>query len=423
MLPVTAASKVAVRAVNTATRGGTRLSLTMATHGEAMRTLAALADLPDSLAAAFLVPDARIVRRDSGIHRIAFLLRHGDDCLRLDADRTSGAVTFAAAKDGALHGERPLGFPSLAAALDIGDPWQGAADPALPVVHVFGNHRIWDAYLQVVRAGMGEERHGRTLLAYRVPGMAVVDPATLLAGHMTVALADEAALPGAHHIQALAELNAEAGVRRYGAALMPPQHADADALFVSFELEKQQWLEQVPGIAGVLNRAHKTGTGFRRLLVNGMTAPWDGRPAGFFPPIEAAEREMIGRLEERLVAPVEVVWMFGWTFAEKLAATRGARFAVAPIGSASLMPNVMGVPGVAYSNRDRIGWIRWLDNERMRRVPATMLNDREEVEGLGRLRANRATPRVSYSIRPADFVPFAMRHYRATAAFAPADAD
>lgn len=408
--------KWVVRGINSATRGGTRLALTLERHGRHMRTLCAMADLPDSLVDAFLVPKVRIVRRDTGIHRLAYFLRLGADCLRLSADRTTGEVTFAAMRQGTLSGAKPPGESSRRDALQFDDPWQGSSGPELPVVHVFAIDRIWDAYLQAVRAGIGEEDHGRAIIAHRVAGKAVVDPTTMLPPRIAVTLVDEDALAGAHHISALAELESDKQLRDYGAALMPPRHADADALYVSFELEKHQWLEQTQALATFLNRTHRQRIGFNRLLVNGMTSPWDGRPADFFETIEDVERGMITRLTNRLEFPLEVEWMFGRTFAEKLEATRGARFAVAPIGSASLIPNALGVPGVSYSNKDRIRWIKWLDHPNMKRIPPEILADRDDIPGYGRMRDDRPVPRVSYSMHVGEFLRFANRHYRATSA-------
>ncbi len=408
--------KWVVRGINSATRGGTRMALTMERHGTEMRTLCTMAGVPDSLVDAFLVPDVRIVRRDTGIHRLAFFLRRGADRLRLSADRTTGEVTFAALRQGTLFGQKPPGENSRREALALADPWRGADGADLPVVHVFAIDRIWDAYLQAVRTGIGEEDRGKAILAHRVAGKAVVDPTTVLPPRIAVTLVDEGALAGAHHISALAELESDSQLREYGSALMPPRHADADALFISFELEKHQWLEQTQALATFLNRTHRQGIGFARLLVNGMTSPWDGRPADFFETIEEVERGMIARLTKRLEFPLEVVWMFGWTFAQKLEAARGARFAIAPIGSASLIPNALGVAGVSYSNKDRIRWIKWLDNPDMCRIPPEILADRDDILGYGRLRADRPVPRVSYSMHVGEFLRFANRHYRATSA-------
>lgn len=407
-----------VRNINSATRGGTALSLSL--DGPLlplMRELFDKAEIPESIAARFLAPQTGVIRCDQGIHQVGFALLSGDDRLVVYGNRLDDAVTFAALCEGNPTGSRPRDLNVAKVLGELADPWRDGSARALPVLHVFSQHRIWDGYLQAATLGISEEALGTRELAYElVPGKTVVDPRVLIGKRFSMVPPGPDAMEGAHIVQALAEMRQTPAIGEYAAAELPPRHADPDALFVSLELERTQWVEQGRAIAAFLNRAHRVGLGFPRVLVNGMTAPYDGRPEAFFETIEEVEREVVAWIAEEVVYPATFETMHGRTFAEKVEAVRGVRFAIAPISSASLIVNLMGVPCVTYSNQARAEFMSWSDAPTTARLPAEIIKDRIDVSGYGRALENQVHPRVSYSILPKDFVPFAMRHMRRSGA-------
>jgi hypothetical protein len=189
-------------------------------------------------------------------------------------------------------------------------------------------------------------------------------------------------------------------------------------IFYSIEAEKRGWIEQdetLQAFTRALAERHTRVTVF----VNGMTAPLQGEPEGFFTDVRRLEEAFIDRLKAA-VPGTEVVHLFGRTVAEKVCALRGLDFFLAPAGTASLIPLYLDVPGVMYGAPPLMDSFSSLKhNPRALRLPKTLARSIDDHLGVRQYDWAKSAPHgLSYSIAADDLLPFALRHFDATVPWA-----
>lgn len=176
-------------------------------------------------------------------------------------------------------------------------------------------------------------------------------------------------------------------------------------LAVSLELEKRVWVEQVEGIAQVLALllAHHPQV---ELMVNGMTAPVSKPPEDPFADIAAREREAMAAICARLPGPVTLRHLHGLTLLEKAAALHQASYFIGPVGSASLLPLTLGLPGLLYGNRQAMLSVGWMfePRDRLTFLPIQLIRPVAAALGMRAYGWARGLQSGSYSIEPAAFL-------------------
>jgi hypothetical protein len=186
--------------------------------------------------------------------------------------------------------------------------------------------------------------------------------------------------------------------------LPQPAHG-AFTLAVSLDLEKRVWVEQVEALAEVLGLllAHHPRV---ELLVNGMTATVAQPPTDPFADIAARELEAMAVIAARLPGPVTLRHLHGQTLLEKCAALRQASYFIGPVGSASLLPLALGLPGLVYGNREAMRSVRWMfePRDRLAMLPLELVQPVAAALGMRSYKWARGLQSGSYSIQPAAFL-------------------
>ena len=139
-----------------------------------------------------------------------------------------------------------------------------------------------------------------------------------------------------------------------GARYAPPADRVAGRglrLFVSLELEKRIWVEQVEALellfSRLLERVPELG-----VVVNGMTGTIFGNEDARFVPIAAYEREVIAGWQARFGPQLQVQYLGGLSLTAKLETAATCDFFAAPAVTAAWIPLLAGVPGVFYISPD-----------------------------------------------------------------------
>ncbi|TCZ58755.1 hypothetical protein [Roseicella aquatilis] len=141
-------------------------------------------------------------------------------------------------------------------------------------------------------------------------------------------------------------------IARHG--LSAAAHRDGELrVFVSLELEKRVWTEQVEGFlalfAALRERAEKVV-----VLVNGMTGVIFEKEAqklmANFDRVTSEEKKVISYWQNKLGLAFSFEYLGGCSFYEKVNRIAACDFFVAPGGTAALLALLAGVPGVYYSH-------------------------------------------------------------------------
>ncbi|MEM7695758.1 MAG: acylneuraminate cytidylyltransferase family protein [Pseudomonadota bacterium] len=385
---------------------------------DAIEAVLSFSDVPAEAAARYVRhPKVWFVRRDTGPHSISFVLgldrRHW---LRLTlSQQTSEHVVKNKADLTGADGQEAVINRASRIRVDVK---RVKETTTLPVAYRFTGERVLDSFVQVVR--MAEEMKAAGVKRVRViemPGRGIADPFIMLP---RVGLAVER-VPwkgtiDAHVVAMLAPDIDKDVIAATGQQLLPKLRPGANGLFVSLEVEKARWINQSTAVAAFVNTLIAKRAAPSHIVYSGMTGPWDGADDDFFPELRAAEEAMVAEIAGLLDADIPAKVMFGQTLEEKAQATADCGFFIAPVSSACLVPNVMGVPGVSFASRARLVYSTVPDNPHVARVKPTMVTDRSDVEGLGP-RASRKIgirPAVSYTIDEAAFVAFALAQFKKT---------
>lgn len=395
--------------------------------GRGVMKLAEAAEVPSDVLRSFAEPGVRILRRDTIPGEIAFVLLRRDSVLRVGARRPQYRFNWSLKRDGEVVREAPGWVVSKP---DLLDPVAAMeAEAVQPVVHGSFVNRVWDSFIVAMTMAHYAARAGmREIIVDPQKGRCMVDPHVPLAklGVSCLPVPDGAAAVG-HLVRHLPSERPLADLRSLAESVLPTAQPDACDIFVSFELEKKRWLEQGQALADAINALIEVGRAPERIVVNGMTAPFDAPQKGsflkVFSEIQKAEENLIDEVRNRLIRPLGIDWLYGQRFFDKAERMRRVGYFLAPGGSASLIANVMGIPGVSYGNSDRLRWVLWPDGQQTLRLPADMVEDRFEAEATGLKRGRRKVVEpmrsVGYSIDPGAFAQFVRAHADQTDALTP----
>jgi hypothetical protein len=142
--------------------------------------------------------------------------------------------------------------------------------------------------------------------------------------------------------------------RLFEAERQPPRPADTPfTLAISLDFEKRAWVEQAEAVSLVLALllAHHPRV---ELMSSGMTAAALEPERDRFADIAEREGRAIEAMLARLPAPVVVHRLHGQTIPQKARALARATYFLGPVGSASLLPLALGLPGVMFGGVDAV---------------------------------------------------------------------
>ena len=130
-------------------------------------------------------------------------------------------------------------------------------------------------------------------------------------------------------------------------------------ILVSLELEKRIFTNQDIFISTLLSRLSERH-GNILLVVNGMTG-FEDRIEDEFGDIKQVERQLVEQVCAKL-SNVSVKFMHGKTFREKAGAYKQLDFFAAPIGTAALIPQILGIPGVVFGSAAMLKHYSWFND-------------------------------------------------------------
>lgn len=198
---------------------------------------------------------------------------------------------------------------------------------------------------------------------------------------------------------------------------------DISKIFITLEVEKRIWAEQVSGIGKFLQRAREHIGQPLNVYINGMTATVNGNQIENFDKIRLAENSIVHELTE--IAPPDTIVRrgFGKTIQEKIEDCKNYGFYIGPFGSSAVVPTVLGIPGINYQNKffiNRRSKRMMLNLKYVIKVDAKYINNLSGHHGVEpifqREKGNESSMSlcsVGYSINADIFEKLAFDHYRA----------
>lgn len=141
-------------------------------------------------------------------------------------------------------------------------------------------------------------------------------------------------------------------------AARPSKRAKPDntyALLLSIEAEKRQMINQEAFFDALITRLKEKHKNLS-IYFNGMTRNIEG--IDLFDDVRKFEEEIIGRLSA-LHSEIDIYHLHNMRFSEKVSIYKDLDFFVCPFGSAAIIPQLLGVPGVGYNSVAMMSQIAW----------------------------------------------------------------
>lgn len=137
-------------------------------------------------------------------------------------------------------------------------------------------------------------------------------------------------------------------------------------ILISFELEKRVFVRQLEYFQHVLSTARSNFESIV-LFINGMTGGVDGGPINA--EINRTEMEITSLLLSDNPHVTDVVYMGGKSMQEKAALCASVDAFFAPLGTASTVPMMLGIPGIAYCSPKFYKSYAWMKEGNSHLVP------------------------------------------------------
>ncbi|MEM7696483.1 MAG: hypothetical protein AAF318_18690 [Pseudomonadota bacterium] len=362
--------------------------------------------------------DIRIVRRDRHISMMTFALFCDGALVQKLSLNHEGTVRHLW-REGDAWVTNSRGVFSHHGLYDDLDP-AAAAAATLPNVFAFVRPRVADSLLQAAALASAHHRAGRTSVpVYTPPTRTIFDP---FWAHEQLGVTTErvARTDRCHVVMGRAGLANHGQInralrtifgRRDRARALSFAPKTRGPLYVSFDVEKMRWLNAVDVIDAFLQTLAENDERVSAVIVNGMTAPFDGAPPDFFDEVRAQEAVLIADLARRQPA-LSIMHLFGQTMRQKVEAVRAASFFITPAGSADYLPGGLKIPGVIVGNPIRLAMPREISNRNAVDVPHDLIAMEERPTGAMLHAWTERDNWKDYAIDPAPFARFAFNHYR-----------
>lgn len=207
---------------------------------------------------------------------------------------------------------------------------------------------------------------------------------------------------GKYHVVRRIYRNFRRDDRQYFPKMFGERQSKPSHIFISLEAEKRVWKEQEEGLAGFLNAVREKVGEPLRVLVNGMTASYNGYVPASFKDIDEREVEIIEQLKK--LGPADTVFerVFGETVQAKIEAARSCSFYAGPLGTAAMVASLLGMPGITFHNTHFIKAVRAIDPQGSRRIDPDHIENLPDQLGVAPKFDELQT--ISYSIDPEYFI-------------------
>lgn len=181
-------------------------------------------------------------------------------------------------------------------------------------------------------------------------------------------------------------------------------------LWVSFELEKRVWANQIAELGVIVDalaqKCLRKGETLA-LVFNGMTGIEQGNSPWYIRRLIAREQRLLDEFSARLRCDHKIFNLAGRTLRVKTLFASEVDFVVAPIGSASLIPSlIFDKPGVVYGTNS--SEMRSFIGPNTLVLDEQYVTDLHELEGVVNWKTSQC---VSYSIAGRDIVKFIEQNF------------
>lgn len=147
-------------------------------------------------------------------------------------------------------------------------------------------------------------------------------------------------------------------IRQWCADSEPRQKPDRSiSILISWELEKRVFVRQNEFLDYILSSSRNNFSSVN-LFVNGMTGGVDG--GAINSQIDEAEAALTEKLVRKHAHVAEVVYMGGKSMQDKAALCASVDMFAAPLGTASIIPMMLGIPGIAYCSPRFFSGYSWM---------------------------------------------------------------
>lgn len=214
--------------------------------------------------------------------------------------------------------------------------------------------------------------------------------------------------PSGHHIRRIRR-NFHSEDREIFRAVFGELTPNASHIFLTVEAEKRIWKEQDEAVPQLLSRIRSNVGTPLTVIVNGMTSPFGGSPPDKFESIFQFETDIVDRIRARSPADTSFVRAFGLTIRQKLALARTCAFSIGPVGSGSIVPIILGMPGISYHNTYFLDTYLPIDPVGVMRIDESNIVNCADAIGIDPKFGSKQT--TGYSIDTNYFVEVASQHF------------
>lgn len=188
---------------------------------------------------------------------------------------------------------------------------------------------------------------------------------------------------------------------------------DISKIFITLEVEKRIWAEQVEGIGKFLVRARQQLGRPLTIYINGMTSTVSGKYIAGFENIQRKETEFVNKISQ--IAPKDTIILrgFGKTISEKIHDCKEFGFYVGPLGTSSVIPIIFSIPGITYHNEYFINYkMKKLNIPYLIRISPEHIKNLDNHVGFAPYKEKRTEIQwTGYSINAEIFVKSAFEHF------------
>lgn len=215
--------------------------------------------------------------------------------------------------------------------------------------------------------------------------------------------------PSGHHVRRIRR-NFQSEDREIFRAVFGELTPNASHLFLTVEAEKRVWKEQDDAVPRLLSKLRSDVGAPLTVIVNGMTAPFGGSAPDKFQSVFDFETTIVDTIRARSPADTTFVRAFGLTIRQKLVLARSCAFSIGPVGSGSIVPIILGMPGISYHNKFFLDTYLPIDPTGVMRIDENNIVNCVDAVGIDPKFGAKQT--TGYSIDASYFVEVALQHFR-----------
>lgn len=125
---------------------------------------------------------------------------------------------------------------------------------------------------------------------------------------------------------------------------------DLSKIYITLEIEKRIWAEQIEGISQFLNRVRQELGHPLTVYINGMTSTINGKKETGYDKIFREETKIVDKICNNIALDTIIHRGSGKTIENKLIDCKDYGFYIGPFGTSALIPWLLEIPGITFHN-------------------------------------------------------------------------